>query len=108
MAMRLQTDGNVPALSAYSSLLLFDHGSLFFDAPTGALGSLPLTMAGCLDVEREKDLVGDVHPVVVDAPRHVRGAQVHNCGDNGKRAGPHERAPRSAGRGGVDRGSGHG
>ncbi|OSX79706.1 LOW QUALITY PROTEIN: hypothetical protein BU14_0072s0064 [Porphyra umbilicalis] len=74
MAVRLETDGDVPGLSAVSGRLRFDDSALFSDGPTGALGSLPPTVVGCLDVERGYDVVGAVQPVAVDAPRHVCGA----------------------------------
>lgn len=108
MAVRLETDGDVPALSAVSGRLRFHDSALFFDGPTGALGSLPLTVVGCLDVERGYDLVGAVQPVAVDAPRHVCGAPVRNRGGDCAGAGPHERAPRRAGRGEADQDGGPG
>ena len=108
MAVRLETDGDVPGLSAVSGRLRFDDSALFSDGPTGALGSLPPTVVGCLDVERGYDLVGAVQPVAVDASGHVCGAPVRNRGGDGAGAGPHERAPRRAGRGEVDRDGGPG
>jgi len=67
VALRFHPDGDVPALSGFTGRLRFDDAAVFFDGPTGALGSLPLTVVGCLDVERGYDLVGVVRPVGVDA-----------------------------------------